>query len=185
VIFLGGINGTGKTSSCLALEKRGLKCSKVPQLCYGGENPIAFEIYALNNTMFHARGDAVDESPLTHQLYLAAIAENIGIASEGDETLRRVEEGIFMTVRKLKDEGHKFVWLTADPAVIQARLARSGTCRYRPFIEQMSFLLGTLKFLENKAIKEWREEGVVDLVVDTSSKTPEEVAEEVARLLEG
>ena len=185
MIFLGGINGSGKTAVCKAIERAyGLKCSDVPRVCYDERDILAFEIYAFGLTLYKASADVVDESPLTHELYVNAASEFFNL--DADLT-RQVSEGIRLTTLKLKEEKHKFVWLTADPLTILNRLkaGKESGCRYRPFIEEVSFLLGMMKVIEEKLINEWRSAGVLDLVIDTTSKSPEEVAEEVWRSLEG
>jgi len=180
LILLGGINGTGKTSVCEALERLyGLRCSKVEPVCYEGENVLSFEVYAYGLTMFRARGDVVDESPLTHYLYVRAIASFLYLQEEEPEEFSHIAQGILMLAKKLKQGGNKLVWLTAEPSVIQKRLEGRKECRYRPFIEQAHFLLGTLKLLEKESLEKWRSEGLLDLVVDTTKKSPEEAAKEV------
>ena len=184
MILLGGINGTGKTSVCRALSKLyGLKCTEVEPVCYEGQNMLAFEVYAYGITMFKAHGDVLDESPLTHYLYVRAIPSFSSLQEVEPEEYSQVASGMLLAAKKIKEEGNKLVWLTADPAAIQKRLRKETGCRYRPFVEQTHFLLGTLRFLEKEALQKWKEEGVVDLVVDTTEKSPEQVAEEVMRSL--
>ncbi|NPA85077.1 MAG: hypothetical protein GXO07_03615 [Crenarchaeota archaeon] len=179
MILLGGINGTGKTSTCKAIEKLyGLKCSTVEPACYEGQDMLLFEVYAYGMTMFRARGDVVDESPLTHHLYVRAIP-SFTLHEEEPEEYVKVAEGMLSSARKLKAEGHRLVWLTADPVTILERLKVKKDCGRRPFVEQSHFLLGTLKSLEMNEVERWRSEGLLDLVIDTTEKKPEDVAREV------
>ncbi len=178
MIVLGGLNGTGKTSVCEALERLyGLKCEKVETLCYEGERELAFEVFAFGITMMHMRGDVVDESPLTHYLYVLAIPSFKELLEEEPEEYSEVAEGILMSAKKLKEKGARLVWLRAKPQEIMKRLKKEEGCKLRPFIEETAFMLGELRSLEERALKDWGD--LVDLVIDTTEKTPEEVAREV------
>ena len=164
----------------------GFKCKKIDKVCYDPDSrPLEFEIFYYSKVLELLEGEVADESPLTAYLYVLGTPFLEGILGELDipPYVRDVANGIIRYVKELKSSGHKFVWLTCDPVENLRRLDLSGECKYRPLLEQRSLFIGYLKELESKYVKEWEESGILDLVVDTTHKGPEEVAREVVKKL--
>jgi len=185
-VFLGGFNGVGKTSTCEALRRMGFECKKMDRVCYDPDaKPLEFEIFYYSKVLELIGGEIADESPLTAYLYVLGTPFLEGTLSEIDipPHVKDVADGIMRYVKELKSSGHKFVWLTCDPIENLRRLNLGGECRYRPLLEQRSLFIGYLKELESKYLRDWKESGIVDLVVDTTHKGPEEVAREVVEKL--
>ena len=179
---MGGFNGAGKTSTCEALEKMGFKCKKMEKVCYDpNARPLEFEIFYYSKVLELLGGVVADESPLTVYLYVLGTPYLEGILNEFEMSpyVKDVANGIMRYIKELKSAGHKFVWLTCDPVVNLKRLNFEGGCRYRPLLEQRSLFIGYLKELERRYVKNWLESGIIDLVIDTTNKSPEEVAKEV------
>jgi RNase adaptor protein for sRNA GlmZ degradation len=181
MIIIGGQNGTGKTSLCLALEKYGLKCNRVPELCYEPKYTlVGFEIYSLAKIVESLRGEVVDESPLTVALYLRAIPLFVSDLEYPTELVKEAVNGIEEYVKEKKEEGVVSIWLTAQSGAIMDRLLKKGSCTKRDFVRNLMGI-GNLKAEELKMLERWKDIGLIDLVLDTTEKSPEELAEEVFR----
>ncbi len=152
------------------------------KICYDPDaRPLEFEVFYYSKVLELLGSDVADESPLTVHLYILGTPFLEGIINESDISpyVRDIADGIMRYVKELKNEGHKFVWLTCDPVVNFKRLNFEGGCRYRPFLEQRSLFIGYLKELERRYVNKWLESEILDLIVDTTNKPPEEVAKEV------
>ncbi|UXD22292.1 hypothetical protein IPA_03260 [Ignicoccus pacificus DSM 13166] len=184
MIIIGGQNGTGKTSLCKALESYGIKCHQVPPLCYDPSlTKLGFEIYALSKIVENLKGDAVDESPLTVALYVRAMPFIVKELEPHVDVYVEIVNGIEGYVKERKERGDVFVWLTAHPAVVWERLTKRTECAKRDMIKDPTHV-GALHAEEEKLLKEWKKKGLVDLILDTSERRPEELAEEVIKLVE-
>ncbi len=193
MLILGGLSGTGKSTVCKILEERGLGvCHKAPPLCFDPDkfNALSFEVYALAK-IAQVIGKAsvderaiVDESPLTivvHMLVAPNVERLMVESFEVENLANAVEE----YARELRRRGVKFVWLTAEPAIIVQRLKQleRGPCRNRVIVERGIEGLGLLRGQERRKIVEWKTENLIDLVIDTSHLKPEEVADKIEEVL--
>ncbi len=177
----------GKTTVCKILqEKYGLNCKHVPDVCFGeGMKHLEFEVYALARIAEHMNGgenDVLDESPLTVALYVRAIPLFLSDLVTDVDVYEEAMRGAIRYAKYLKDKGAKLVWLTAEKRVIMGRLKKSeNACEKRTFLDALK--VGRLGEAENILLKELSAFGLPDLVIDTTQKTPEEVADEVMKLV--
>jgi len=161
----------------------GLKCTTVPEKCEYKGGYLSYEIYMLSNISMNLKGDVIDDSPLTVALYIKTISETSGILEAPNEIYDEIMDGIERFVKDLKREGHILIWLTAQPNVIEERMRRSG-CEKRKLIHENPLNLG-LVLAKEKNLLESRWKELVDAVIDTSDKNPEEVAREVMKVARG
>ncbi|ALU12742.1 hypothetical protein EYM_06990 [Ignicoccus islandicus DSM 13165] len=185
-ILIGGLNGTGKSSVCKALEsKYGIKCAHVPPLCYVKDvfTPLSFEIYSLQRISSYVYlGEAIDESPLTIALYLKALPFYASEISTHEHLYDEMVSGIIQFSKELRREGAKFVWLTAPIHVILSRLRKSEECPPRGLWNSDPIELGALSSIERNFLEVI--DDLIDLVIDTGKRTPEEVADEVMKVVD-
>ena len=163
---------------CKTLERLyGLKCTAVPEKCNYQGDYLSYEIYYLNVISRNLRGDVVDDSPLTPALYIKEIWRVKGQSETFEELYNEILEGIEDFVKDLKAEGHVIIWLTARADVLEKRIMNSD-CVKRKLVHENLLNLGYIMAEERNLLQaKWK--NLVDAVVDTSDKSPEEVAKEV------
>ena len=165
-VFLTGFRGTGKSTVAkyLAAELRTRAVDLDQEIQKAAGKSIA-EIFAEG-------GESAFRAAETDQLARVCEAEPAVVALGGGAILAAGN-------RELIKKSGKCVWLTASAETIAARMASdAATAAQRPALTKLSQLDEIRQLLE---IREPLYREVADIVIDTESAKPEELASQLSR----